>query len=83
MDQYNYGGIQARINSETLEGIFEPENRIVHDESQVDIVSSWNISENLPKATQAVISDHFILIVSEFIYIHGNMHENKLQLEHL
>ncbi|CAL5418351.1 unnamed protein product [Camellia sinensis] len=50
--QYNYGGIQARINSETLEGISEPENGIVHDESQVDIVSSWNIAENLPKATQ-------------------------------
>ncbi|KAI7983738.1 DNA polymerase epsilon catalytic subunit A [Camellia lanceoleosa] len=65
MDQYNYGGIQARINSETLEGISEPENEIVHDESQVDIVSSWNIAENLPKATQ----DHFILIVSEFMYI--------------
>ncbi|KAL7207627.1 hypothetical protein ACSBR1_029556 [Camellia fascicularis] len=49
---YNYGGIQARINSETFEGISEPENGIVHDESQVDIVSSWNIVENLPKATQ-------------------------------
>ncbi|KAI8002966.1 Serine decarboxylase 1 [Camellia lanceoleosa] len=43
----------ARINSETLEGISEPENGIVHDESQVDIVSTWNIAENLPKATQA------------------------------
>ncbi|KAL7175310.1 hypothetical protein ACSBR2_029003 [Camellia fascicularis] len=50
--RYNYGGIQARINSETFEGISEPENGIVHDESQVDIVSSWNIVENLPKATQ-------------------------------
>ncbi|PSR89873.1 DNA polymerase epsilon catalytic subunit A like [Actinidia chinensis var. chinensis] len=65
MDQYNYGGIQARINGESLEGISEPETGGVHDESQVDIVSSWNIAENLPKATQ----DHFILIVSEFMYI--------------
>ncbi|XP_052190980.1 DNA polymerase epsilon catalytic subunit A-like isoform X2 [Diospyros lotus] len=58
MDQYNFGGIQARTNSELEKGS-------THDESQVDIVSSWNIAENLPKATQ----DHFILIVSEFIYI--------------
>ncbi|KAL5717104.1 DNA-directed DNA polymerase [Ranunculus cassubicifolius] len=46
MDQYNYGGIQARADSE-----------------EVDIVSSWNIAEYLPKVTQ----DHFVLIVSEFM----------------
>ncbi|KAL6967066.1 DNA-directed DNA polymerase [Sarracenia purpurea var. burkii] len=37
----------------------------MHDVSQVNIVSSWNIAENLPKATQ----DYFILIISEFMYI--------------
>ncbi|KAK6936184.1 DNA polymerase epsilon, catalytic subunit A, C-terminal [Dillenia turbinata] len=55
MDQYNYGGIQARTHAD--DGL--------SDESPVDIVSSWNIAENLPKETQ----DHFILIVSEFMYI--------------
>ena len=30
-----------------------------------------------------VVQNHFILIVSKFMYIHGNTHENKLQLEHL
>ncbi|XAR60114.1 DNA-directed DNA polymerase [Bertholletia excelsa] len=64
MDQYNYGGIQARINGESIEGMSVPENGSVQDESLVDIVSSWNIAENLPKETQ----DHFILIVSEFVY---------------
>ncbi|KAJ0576989.1 putative DNA-directed DNA polymerase [Helianthus annuus] len=36
-----------------------------NDYSQVDIVPRWNIAENLPKETQ----DHFILIVSEFLYL--------------
>ncbi|XP_020973387.1 DNA polymerase epsilon catalytic subunit A isoform X4 [Arachis ipaensis] len=35
------------------------------DESQVDIISSWNIAEYLPKKIQ----DHFIVIVSQFLYI--------------
>ncbi|KAF7120543.1 hypothetical protein RHSIM_Rhsim13G0107600 [Rhododendron simsii] len=65
MDQFNYGGIQARLNGQSLEGLSESESGSELDESQVDIVSSWNIAENLPKTTQ----DHFILIVSEFIYI--------------
>ncbi|XP_024985920.1 DNA polymerase epsilon catalytic subunit A-like isoform X2 [Cynara cardunculus var. scolymus] len=56
MDQYNYGGIQAK-SDQTDES--------THDDPQVDIVSSWNIAENLPKETQ----DHFILIVSEFMYL--------------
>ncbi|XP_026665327.2 DNA polymerase epsilon catalytic subunit A isoform X2 [Phoenix dactylifera] len=58
MDQYNYGGIQAK--STTLSPI---EN--LEDEAEVDIVSSWDIAEYLPKITQ----DHFVLIVSEFLYI--------------
>ncbi|KAL6523491.1 hypothetical protein OROGR_017094 [Orobanche gracilis] len=52
MDRYNYGGIQAKLDQTS-------------DNPQVDIVSSWNIAENLPKETQ----DHFILIVSEFMYL--------------
>ncbi|XP_009629449.1 DNA polymerase epsilon catalytic subunit A [Nicotiana tomentosiformis] len=65
MDQYNYGGIQARLSDGPLEVNSEPGEESVCGESQVDIVSSWNIAENLPKATQ----DHFILIVSEFMFI--------------
>ncbi|XP_060169809.1 DNA polymerase epsilon catalytic subunit A-like isoform X1 [Lycium barbarum] len=65
MDQYNYGGIQARLSDGPLEANSEPGEESVCGEPQVDIVSSWNIAENLPKATQ----DHFILIVSEFMYV--------------
>ncbi|MCD7471233.1 DNA polymerase epsilon catalytic subunit A [Datura stramonium] len=65
MDQYNYGGIQARHSDGPSEVNSEPGEESVCGESQVDIVSSWNIAENLPKATQ----DHFILIVSEFMYV--------------
>ncbi|OEL31457.1 DNA polymerase epsilon catalytic subunit A, partial [Dichanthelium oligosanthes] len=55
MDQYNYGGIQAKTqNVDSLDG-----------DDDIDIVSSWNIAEYLPKDTQ----DHFVLIVSEFLYI--------------
>ncbi|PHT64973.1 hypothetical protein T459_29398, partial [Capsicum annuum] len=64
MDQYNYGGIQAKLSDGSVENS-QPGEESVWGESQVDIVSSWNIAENLPKATQ----DHFILIVSEFMYI--------------
>lgn len=41
VSQYNYGGIQAKFQdgSEDVE-------------SQVEIVSSWNIADNLPKSTQ-------------------------------
>ncbi|KAJ4724769.1 DNA polymerase epsilon catalytic subunit [Melia azedarach] len=53
MDQYNYGGIPARGDE------------ILDDNSQVDIASSWNIAEYLPKEIQ----DHFVLAVSEFMYI--------------
>ncbi|CAI9778339.1 unnamed protein product [Fraxinus pennsylvanica] len=64
MDQYNYGGIQARLKDRSAEENSEVNIESTPDEFQVEIVSSWNIAENLPKATQ----DHFILIVSEFIY---------------
>eukprot|EP01018_Ginkgo_biloba_P017404 Gb_06608 [translate_table: standard] len=56
MDQYNYGGIQAKA---------VPGTENLETDTQPDIVSSWNIAEYLPKATQ----DYFIVIVSEFIYI--------------
>ncbi|KAF0934637.1 hypothetical protein E2562_026131 [Oryza meyeriana var. granulata] len=58
MDQYNYGGIQVKIQNATSEDGSDGDN-------DIDIVSSWNIAEYLPKATQ----DHFVLIVSEFLYI--------------
>ena len=45
MLQYNYGGIQAK--STTLS---HTDN--LEDEAEVDIVSSWNIAEYLPKITQ-------------------------------
>jgi DNA polymerase epsilon subunit 1 len=56
--QYNYGGIQAKMQNATSEGSSDGDN-------DIDIVSSWNIAEYLPKATQ----DHFVLIVSEFLYV--------------
>ncbi|XP_057988015.1 DNA polymerase epsilon catalytic subunit A isoform X2 [Hevea brasiliensis] len=63
MDQYNYGGIPARADdSSQSESQGEHSQR---EESQVDIVSSWNIAEYLPKKIQ----DHFVLIVSEFMFI--------------
>ncbi|PWA95928.1 DNA polymerase epsilon catalytic subunit [Artemisia annua] len=51
MDQYNYGGIQTKSDE-------------TEDDPQVDIVSSWNITDNLPTEIQ----DHFLLIVSQFMY---------------
>ncbi|KAL0460774.1 UNVERIFIED_CONTAM: DNA polymerase epsilon catalytic subunit A [Sesamum latifolium] len=65
MDQYNYGGIQARVQDGVAEEHSGASLDSMHNDSQVDIISSWTIAENLPKATQ----DHFILIVSEFLYI--------------
>ncbi|XP_061359270.1 DNA polymerase epsilon catalytic subunit A-like [Gastrolobium bilobum] len=56
MDQYNYGGIPAKSDE------------AMNDESQVDIISSWNIAEYLPKKIQ----DHFVFIVSQFMYIPWN-----------
>ncbi|KAH6814720.1 DNA polymerase epsilon catalytic subunit [Perilla frutescens var. frutescens] len=64
MDQYNYGGIQARSEDKSTEEYSNAGTESVYNDSQVDIVSSWTIAENLTKATQ----DHFILIVSEFLY---------------
>jgi DNA polymerase epsilon subunit 1 len=43
--QYNYGGIQAKMQNATSEGSSDGDN-------DIDIVSSWNIAEYLPKATQ-------------------------------
>ncbi|XP_050220537.1 DNA polymerase epsilon catalytic subunit A-like isoform X2 [Mercurialis annua] len=63
MDQYNYGGIPARADD-----CSHSESQGVNPQrqgSQVDIVSSWNIAEYLPKKIQ----DHFVLIVSEFMFI--------------
>ncbi|XP_059627348.1 DNA polymerase epsilon catalytic subunit A-like [Cornus florida] len=73
MDQYNYGGIQARVHGGSSEGNLEPSDGSEHDDSQVDIVSSWNIAENLPKETQ----DHFIVVVSEFMYIPWKYTQNQ------
>ncbi|PON38200.1 DNA-directed DNA polymerase [Parasponia andersonii] len=56
MDQYNYGGIPSRADES------------MHDESEVDIISSWNIAEYLPKKIQ----DYFVFIVSQFLYIPWN-----------
>ncbi|XP_051120943.1 DNA polymerase epsilon catalytic subunit A-like [Andrographis paniculata] len=64
MDQYNYGGIQARSREASSEKHSEASSQSMQTDSQVDIVSNWTIAENLPKSTQ----DHFILIVSEFLY---------------
>ncbi|XP_073270441.1 DNA polymerase epsilon catalytic subunit A-like [Primulina huaijiensis] len=64
MDQYNYGGIQARLKDDSTEEFSGASIESMLNNSQVDIVSSWTIAENLPKSTQ----DHFILIVSEFLY---------------
>ncbi|XP_020527261.1 DNA polymerase epsilon catalytic subunit A [Amborella trichopoda] len=64
MDQYNYGGIQAKVPNGIPEDVSSTPNLNADYGSQLDIISSWNIAEYLPKATQ----DYFILIVSEFIY---------------
>ncbi|KAK4492254.1 hypothetical protein RD792_003057 [Penstemon davidsonii] len=48
MDQYNYGGIQAKLKDRSSEASTES----MQDDSQIDIVSSWTIVENLPKAPQ-------------------------------
>lgn len=58
--QYNYGGIQAKIIVGSAAGIIE-------DESQVEIISSWNIAENLPKETQVIF---FILWNIFYIFIY-------------
>jgi hypothetical protein len=45
MFQYNYGGIQAKTQNVTSADSSDGDN-------DIDIVSSWNIAEYLPKATQ-------------------------------
>jgi DNA polymerase epsilon subunit 1 len=42
MFQFNYGGIQAKT----------PDADNADNDNDIDIVSSWNIAECLPKATQ-------------------------------
>ncbi|KAI3971229.1 hypothetical protein MKX01_021996 [Papaver californicum] len=64
MDQYNYGVIQAKADGASSSDVSRTRDDCIADEPQIDIVSNWNISEYLPKVTQ----DHFILIVSEFLY---------------
>lgn len=64
MDQYNYGGIQAKDHGTSSTNVATLSDGSLHDDLQVDIVSSWNIADCLPKATQ----DHFVVIVSEFMY---------------
>ncbi|GAB4856745.1 hypothetical protein Ancab_014659 [Ancistrocladus abbreviatus] len=75
MDQNNYGGIQARNNG-SLTTISVPMAGGLHEKPQVDIVSSWNIAEQLPKAIQ----DHFILIISEFIYMPWNYAQEQAEI---
>ncbi|KAG6779745.1 hypothetical protein POTOM_016140 [Populus tomentosa] len=62
MDQYNYGGIPARPDESSHNDLHHHSPR---KEPKVDIVSNWNIAEYLPKKIQ----DHFVLIVSEFMFI--------------
>uniref|UniRef100_A0A0R0HLB0 DNA polymerase epsilon catalytic subunit n=1 Tax=Glycine max TaxID=3847 RepID=A0A0R0HLB0_SOYBN len=64
MDQYNYGGIPTKSDE------------ALNDESQVDIISSWNIAEYLPKKIQ----DHFVFIVSQFMYIPWNYAKKQAQI---
>ncbi|KNA12254.1 hypothetical protein SOVF_127620 [Spinacia oleracea] len=64
MDQFNYGGIQAKDQDETSTSISASSSRCLPGDLQVDIVSSWNIAEHLPKSTQ----DHFVVMISEFMY---------------
>ncbi|KAJ4832189.1 DNA polymerase epsilon catalytic subunit A [Turnera subulata] len=64
MDQYNYGGIPARADDTSSSNDSQADHP-PRQESQVDIVSSWNIAEYLPKKIQ----DHFVLIVSKFMFI--------------
>ncbi|KAK9126454.1 hypothetical protein Scep_015300 [Stephania cephalantha] len=61
---FNYGGIQARTIGSLSADNPEAPNDGAKDKIEVDLVSSWNIAEYLPKEIQ----DHFVLIVSEFIY---------------
>ena len=50
--QYNYGGIQARDQGTSSTNVATLSDGSSHDDLQVDIVSSWNIADCLPKATQ-------------------------------
>ncbi|GAB2214864.1 hypothetical protein Drorol1_Dr00019229 [Drosera rotundifolia] len=67
MDQYNYGGIQAIASGSPTE-VSHSTSAGSNDRPQMDIVSSWNIVDRLPKEAQ----DHFVLIISEFMYIPWN-----------
>ncbi|KAK3041245.1 hypothetical protein RJ639_001528, partial [Escallonia herrerae] len=77
MDQYNYGGIQAKGNGGSAQGSSNVSTESLHDdECQVDIVSSWSVAETLPKETQ----DHFILIVSEYMYLPWKYAQEKVAI---
>ncbi|KAK2968076.1 hypothetical protein RJ640_000491, partial [Escallonia rubra] len=77
MDQYNYGGIQAKGNGGSAQGSSSVSTESLHDdECQVDIVSSWSVAETLPKETQ----DHFILIVSEYMYLPWKYVQEKVAI---
>ncbi|KAI4322394.1 hypothetical protein L6164_022096 [Bauhinia variegata] len=53
MDQYNYGGIP------------EKSDEVITETSKAEIEADWNMANNLPHEIQ----DHFLLIVSEFMYV--------------
>ncbi|XP_071730284.1 DNA polymerase epsilon catalytic subunit A-like [Rutidosis leptorrhynchoides] len=59
MDQYNFGAIQGISSDETNDSTYTVPI------PQVEVVSMWNIAENLPMETQ----ERFISTVSEFLYI--------------
>ncbi|KAK1323653.1 DNA polymerase epsilon catalytic subunit A [Acorus calamus] len=65
MDQYNYGGIQVKANAENTIKVHRPSNGNMGDESQVEIVSSWNIADYLPKEIQ--ISSYFSAKLLEIV----------------
>ncbi|XP_057534123.1 DNA polymerase epsilon catalytic subunit A-like [Amaranthus tricolor] len=64
MDQYNYGGIQAKDHDEFSASVSASSSTRLPGDLQGEIVSSWNIAEHLPKSTQ----EHFVVMVSEFMY---------------
>lgn len=65
MDQYNFGGIQGKLINGSSKDSSVIENESIEDEPQVEIIPSWIIAEYLPQD----IKEHFIFIVSEFLYI--------------
>ncbi|GAA0141587.1 DNA metabolism protein [Lithospermum erythrorhizon] len=64
MDLYNYGGIPAKLSIRSSEDDPLLEDAIMDDESQLEILSFWNIAENLPEPMQ----EQFNSVVAKFIY---------------